>query len=230
MNSSFAVIFDLDGVIVQTTEFHFKAWCEFFAERNISFTFEQFIKTFGSRNHDILKQYIDPNISIEDSVKLSDEKESLFRDYARGKIEPVDGAVDLIHCLGRAGIKMGLATSTPRKNLDLIFEELKIGEFFLATICADDVINGKPDPEIFLKCAYKLNMAPEACVVVEDSPQGIEAARRAKMASVAYTTTNPRKKLLAADAIINGPTELNVEFLQELVKNNTAQKNMFCGM
>jgi len=227
MNNSFAVIFDLDGVIVQTTEFHFKAWREFFVKRKISFTFEQFIKTFGSRNHDVFKQYIDPNISIEESIKLSEEKESLFRNYAKGKVETIDGAFELIYSLSIEGIKLGLATSTPRKNLDFFFGEIKIGRYFLATVCESEVVNGKPDPEIFLKCAQKLNAAPEVCVVIEDSPQGVMAAKRAKMACVAYTTTNPREKLLLAGAIVNGPTEVDVGLLHELVeKNRSAQKGM----
>jgi len=220
MNNRFAVIFDLDGVIVQTTEFHFNAWREFFSKRNIDFSFEQFIKTFGSCNHDVFMKYVDPNISIMESIKLSDEKESLFRNYAKGKVEAIDGAVELIYNLNIEGIKLGLATSTPRKNLDFFFRELNIGKYFLATVCEEEVINGKPNPEIFLKCAQKLNVAPEACVIVEDSPQGILAAKRAKMACVAYTTTNPRENLLLADAIVNGPTEVNVKLLCGLVEEN----------
>jgi HAD superfamily hydrolase (TIGR01509 family) len=220
MNNCFAVIFDLDGVIVQTTEFHFKAWREFFSKRNIDFSFEQFIETFGSRNYDVFVQYVDPNISIMESIKLSEEKESLFRNYAKGKVEAIDGAVELIYNLNIEGIKLGLATSTPRKNLEFFFRELNIGKYFLATVCEEEVVNGKPNPEIFLKCAQELNVAPEVCVVVEDSPQGVMAARRAKMACVAYTTTNPGERLLLANAIVNGPTEVDISLLYELVEKN----------
>jgi HAD superfamily hydrolase (TIGR01509 family) len=127
------------------------------------------------------------------------------------------GARELLAALRAAGISRAVGSSTPRENLDAIFASTGLGEFFDAVVSADDVVNGKPAPDVFLKAASLLGIEPHSCVVLEDALFGIEAAHRAGMKVVAVATTNPIALLGHADRAVESLDAISVEDLQLLV-------------
>ena len=201
-----AVLWDLDGVLVDTTAFHFQAWREFMGELGRPLSEQDFRRTFGLRNDAILKELLG-DIAPAEVERLSRRKEELFRERAKGRITPVPGAVELARRLERRGTRMGLVSSTPRENIELIVGELGLEGFFQAIVAAEDTERGKPDPEGFLLGAERLGVSPQDCVVIEDAPGGVEAARRAGMRCVGLATTRPREALAEADLVVDSLTE-----------------------
>ena len=221
MDNSKAVIFDLDGVLVDTARFHFEAWRALARELGLPLPDEAwFRQTFGRRNEEILQTLLPRPLSAEEAQRLSQHKEALFRALARGKIEPLPGARPLVYALKQKGLRLGIGTSTPPENLEMILEELKLKEAFDAWVTGADVQRGKPDPEVFLLAAERLSVPPERCVVIEDAPAGIEAAKRAGMRAVAVTTTAEPEALKAkgADLIVGSLQELTPEQLEALLE------------
>jgi beta-phosphoglucomutase family hydrolase len=198
-----AVLWDLDGVLVDTARFHFQAWRQLFDELGRSFGEDEFRRTFGLRNDLIFRAEL-PDTSAEEMERLSEHKEALFRRFAAGTVTPLPGALELVLRAGEGGRRMALVTSTPRANIDFVLGQTGLAEAFETIVAAEDVSRGKPDPEGYLLAAGRLGVPPERCLVIEDAPGGIEAGRRAGMQTLAVTTTHSREELAAADTIVGG--------------------------
>lgn len=197
-----AVLWDLDGVLVDTAEFHFQAWQALLASLGRQLSEAEFRRTFGLRNDTILRNLLG-DLRQEETEELSERKEALFRERARGRIAALPGALDLLRRLQRRGKKMALVSSTPRENLELVLGELDVKDAFQALVAAEDVERGKPDPEGFLLAARLLGVEPRRCVVLEDATGGVEAAKRAEMRCIAVATTRPREALEQADLVVS---------------------------
>ena len=197
-----AVLWDLDGVLVDTARLHYQAWHQLLSELGRSLSEEEFRRTFGLRNDLILRDILG-EVSAEEVKRLSERKEALFRQHAAGRVTPLPGAVELAQRSRDGGRRMALVTSTPRANIDFVLKQVGLADAFDTIVAAEDVSRGKPDPEGFLLAARRLGAAPERCLVIEDAPGGIEAARRAGMRSLAVTTTRPREELTAADTVVD---------------------------
>lgn len=211
-----AVLWDMDGVIVDTAPYHFAAWQQIFEKRGVKFTRAEFKRSFGRRNETIIPDILDKNISGAEIAAIAKEKEAVFRRLGRNKIKPFPGAVNLIKHLAERHVKMALVSSTPARNIEVILNCLGIGGFFKTIISGEDVTNGKPDPEGFLLAAERLGIMPGNCVVIEDSTAGVSAAKRAGMHCVAITNTCPRSKLVSADLIIDSLETIDVDDLKRL--------------
>ena len=198
-----AVLFDFDGVIIDSGELHFKAWQIFCSRYGRVMTYEEFKKGFGQTNRDILQDILGRKLSEEEINKFSEEKEEIFRSIAKGKIKLIYGAADFIRMVRRQGIATALVSSTPCKNIDFILKEINLAKCFDVIISSEDVRNGKPDPEGYLKAANLLSIDPADCIVIEDAIAGIQAALAAKMKCIAITTTQPAEKLIKATYIVN---------------------------
>lgn len=201
-----AILWDLDGVLVDTAGLHYQAWHQLLSELGRSLSEEEFRRTFGLRNDLILREMLG-EASDEEVERLSERKEALFRQHAAGRVSPLPGAVELVRRAQDEGRRMALVTSTPRANIDLVLTGAGLAGAFDTIVAAEDVSRGKPDPEGYLLAARRLGVAPERCLVIEDAPGGIEAARRAGMRSLAVTTTRPRQDLAAADAVVDSLSE-----------------------
>lgn len=212
MSSIFAALFDLDGVIIDSSQFHYESWVKLGEEVGFVMTHDFFRKTFGQRNDIIIKQLV-TNATEEQIVKWGARKEELYREVARGRLVPLPGAMELICGLKEMGFKLAIASSTPRINIAFAVEQLKMNDLFDDFVGAEDVKQGKPDPEVFLKAAQKVGVLPKNCVVFEDALYGVIAAKRGGMKCVAVTTTNPRKSLQDAGA------DLVVDSLAEVTPN-----------
>ena len=197
-----AVLWDLDGVLVDTALLHYEAWRQFLNELGRSLSEEEFRRTFGLRNDLILREMLG-DMPAEEVRRLSERKEALFRQHAAGQITPLPGAVKLVRRSRDGDRRTALVTSTPRANIDFVLEQAGLTGAFDTIVTAEDVSRGKPDPEGFLLAARRLGVPPKRCLVIEDAPGGIEGARRAGMHSLAVTTTHPREALSSADAVVD---------------------------
>lgn len=195
------VLWDMDGVLVNTGEFHYQAWSQTLAEREIPFTREQFQATFGMNNAGILEVILGQALEPDLVAAISDRKERLFRQAVKGHAHLLPGVRAWLDRLDGWGFRQAIASSAPPANIDALVDELGIRSYFAAIVSGFD-LPGKPDPAVFLKTAGLIGVPPERCVVVEDAVAGVEAARRAGMKCVAVTTTNPAHALQGADIVV----------------------------
>jgi len=201
-----AILWDLDGVLVDTARLHYQAWRQLLGELDRSLSEQDFRRTFGLCNDLVLRDLLG-EVPDEEVQRLSERKEALFRQHAAGRVTPLPGAVELVQRARESGRRMALVTSTPRANIDLVLGETGLTGAFDTIVAAEDVSRSKPDPEGFLLAARRLGVAAERCLVIEDAPGGIEAARRAGMRSLAVTTTHTRQDLEAAHTIVDSLSE-----------------------
>lgn len=198
-----AAIWDVDGTLLDSAEHHFHAWQAFAAEVGLTYTREQFAATFGMRNPEIFRQLFYPNATDAECVRLGDRKESLYRAaVARDGATLLPGVRELLDGFAAAGWKQAVGSSAPRGNLDLLLSLTDTVRYFGAIVAGEDVVRGKPDPEVFLKAAAGLGVAPADCVVFEDAVAGVQAAKAAGMKCIAVTAVghHPAESLLAAGA------------------------------
>lgn len=215
--SNFAAIFDWDGVVIDSSIQHEKSWELLAAELGRSLPAGHFKRGFGKKNQLIIPEILNWSHDPEEIRRLGDRKEELYRELVRqGGMTTLPGASELLAALRSCGIPRAVASSTPRANLDAIFASTGLNEFFDAVVCAEDVVNGKPAPDVFLKAAALLSAPPQRCVVLEDALFGIEAAQRAGMKVIAVATTNPLELLCHADRAVESLEEVSVKDLKAL--------------
>ena len=184
------VIFDMDGVLVDSAAPHFESWKLLAAECGGTVTRDQFAATFGRQNRDIVP-ILFGEVSEARMRELSDRKEELYRDLVRKNPPILPGAGELIRGLHQAGVRLAVGSSGPRENIDLVLEAMWLANRISVVVSGDDVTRGKPDPQVFLLCAERLGISAGRCIVVEDAPVGIEAARAAGARAVAVLTYHP---------------------------------------
>jgi HAD superfamily hydrolase (TIGR01509 family) len=197
------VLWDMDGVIADSYSFHFAAWQETFAKREIKFTKEDFTKLFGARNDFIIGSIMGKELSERDVKIMVQEKEEKFRQKAKGHIRPFPGAIRLLNAIKKGNFKLGLVSSAPRENIDLILSELNLEGIFDCIVFGQEVYESKPGSQIYLLAAEKLEVKPNDCLVIEDSPLGLKAAKTAGMKCLAIANTHPRQKLEEADKVFD---------------------------
>jgi beta-phosphoglucomutase len=218
MHTTKAVLWDLDGTLVDSAEFHWRAWRDVMAEEGAPITHAQFVESFGKRNDLILSGWLGRGADLERMRRLGEEKESRFRALVRAHgIEPLPGVRDWVARLHREGWRQAVATSAPRLNLDTLVEAMLMRHYFDAGVAAEDVTRGKPDPEVFLQAASRLGAAPHRSVVVEDAPTGIEAGRRAGMRTVGVSLMHA---LPAADVYVGTLAELPADAFHRLLSTS----------
>ena len=216
-----AVIWDVDGTLVDTAGQHFRAWQRLAAEIGKPFTRDDFAATFGLRNPEIIRQLFDPAADDRLCAKLGGRKEDYYRASVREEgTDLLPGAARLLREFAAAGWPQAVGSSAPPGNLDLLLGATGTRQYFAAVVTGDDVTRGKPDPEVFLTAARKLGADPGRCVVFEDAVAGVEAAKAGGMRCVAVTFVghHPPEKLrvAGADLVVGSLEELNVEAVRGL--------------
>jgi len=196
-----AVLWDLDGVLVDTASFHFQAWRELFAGEGKEIGEEDFRRTFGLRNDAILREILGglPRQRVEE---LSRRKEELFRAKIAGGVTPMPGVPALLERLRQTGRKTAVVSSAPRQNVEALLRGLRIEDAFDVIIAEEDTSRGKPDPQGYLLAAERLGAAPEECAVIEDAPAGVEAAKRAGMRCIGLAAGRAPNALAEADLVV----------------------------
>jgi len=242
-NDRLAVVWDMDGVIVDTGEYHFRAWKKACKEKGIAFDEQDFKRTFGMRNPEILRYLLEertrapgkslrpptpraPHTGLDSQedlmnslkAEVSENKERYYREFVTGNVVPLPGAVELLKSLREAGFRQALATSSPTQNVDLVMNSLGIRQFFQAVVSEKDVKAGKPDPEIFLTAAARIKIEAACSLVIEDSVAGVAAAKQAGMSCVAVSNTHDPERLREADLVVNSLIRLNVESIKAILQ------------
>jgi beta-phosphoglucomutase len=216
-----AVIWDVDGTLIDTAELHFRAWEELAERLGKNFTRQEFATTFGRRNPEIIRQVFGADLSDERVRELGEEKEEIYRAAARRGIQLLPGARSLLESLRQAGFVQAIGSSAPRANLELILRMNGIENFFDAIISMEDTDRGKPDPQVFLLAAQRLMVQPSCCVVMEDAVAGIEAAHRAGMKSVAVRFVGHHSeeslRQAGADIVVDGFEKVSMVEIANLV-------------
>ncbi len=186
MSAPRAVLWDLDGTLADSTEYHWRSWQVALESEGVPITRERFLASFGQRNEEILTAWLGVDAEAERIRRIGDAKEEAYRALVRGGgLEPLPGAAEWVRALDEAGWRQAIASSGPRANVEVMHEALGLGTYIATLVGAEDVARGKPDPEVFLTAAGRLGVAPHRSVVVEDARAGIEAARRGGMRSIA---------------------------------------------
>lgn len=219
MNNGRGVIFDLDGVLVDTGWAHKQSWYDLAEKEGFSMTDEFFYSTFGMQNYQIIPMLLGQNAPSEKVSRLSEWKEQRYREIIAEKLAPAEGAKSLLIDLKKESFLLAVGSSAPLANLELVLERTDLKDYFDAYVTGQDVTNGKPAPDTFLKAAEKLSLDPDSCVVVEDAVQGVEAGKAAGMPVVAVTTTRSRAELYKADIIVDSLGQLKARHFVELLRN-----------
>jgi len=217
-----AVIFDVDGVLVDSFGAHLEAWRRVAKRIGRTISEDPFAATFGRRNPDIIRT-IWPDAVPDDQIEaLGDWKEAQYRQILGRHFPAKDGAAELLDALKAAGFALAIGSSGPPENIQAVLEGLGRAHLFDAIVNGTEVAVGKPHPEVFLKAAEKLGIGPRLCAVIEDAPAGIEAARRAGMAPIGLSGTVPRQALEAAGAwqVIESLRDLSPEGIGERIEKN----------
>lgn len=212
-----AVIFDMDGVIVDSNPYH-KTALRQFCEKHGYFLSDEELKTrvFGRTNRDWLMTLFNGKITDQQLKEFEEEKESLFRKIITPHIRPVKGLIAFLDRLEEQGIVRAIATSAPRANVEFTLHHTGAGRYFSTIIYGDMVENSKPHPEIYLKTADVIHYPAERCVVIEDSLSGVESALKAGCRVIGITTTHTREELEATDLVIDDFEQLTVDNLLKL--------------
>ena len=216
------VIFDWDGVIINSAKLHKKSWEILADELGFSLPLDHFEKGFGKRNETIIGSILGWSEDREKIIRFGNRKEQIYRKLGRiHGISLVLGSKEFIEMLHLSSVPMAIATSTERKNIELGIEQNQMSGLFTAAVCSEDVSKGKPDPEVFLEAADRISLPYQNCVVLEDSTHGIEAALRAKMIPIGITTSNSRKELFkkGAKLVVDRLDEINLSILHDLIKS-----------
>ena len=214
-----AVIWDMDGVIADTAAFHFKSWKSLVESRGKSYSEEDFRHGFGLRNDAILTQLFG-EMSWETIEYLSKKKEQIFRASIKGKLKLLPGVENLLDILHQEHFVIGLASSAPSANMELMLQLLGINHRFNCFISAGDVTKGKPDSEVFLATAQRLKVNPNRSIVIEDAIAGIEAARAAGMKCIAVTNSHPEEAFFNADVVTDDLNNISAEVLYGLLSES----------
>lgn len=190
-----AIIFDMDGTLADSIPFHRESWVLFLKKHQIHLDPEQ----FQSQNHgniqEMIKRFFGNDISDEKLAELGEEKEIIYRDIYREHLREIPGLTNFLNLLKSHGIRMALATMGDSNNIDFFLNGLKVFSFFEIISGGLEISKGKPDPEIFNLSLKKLNLKPDDCVVIEDSIDGVLAARRAGIRVIGITTSHSSSEL-----------------------------------
>lgn len=216
----FLAIFDHDGVLIDSLEMHQQAWIELGRQTGLPITNAFIHETFGMTNPSIFRKLLGEDLAPAELTRLSDIKESCYRETARGKIVLMDGVQELLDTLTALGIRIAIGSSGVLPNLLLTVDSCGLQGRFAAIASLEDITHGKPDPEVFLKAAAKSGVAPERAVVFEDALVGVQAAKAAGMYAVGVGSTHSLESLLSAGAdqavpnLVNYPVEALLETLR----------------
>lgn len=214
-SSGYGIIFDVDGVLIDSAEAHFESWRRLGQEHGVAITRAQFVPTFGRHNRDIIPMLFDQH-NTESVAALSDRKEAIYRDIVHDNLPIVAGGAELIANARAAGFRLAVGSSAPRANIDLVLEAMDVGGRFDAVISAEDVQRGKPDPQVFLLAATRLGLEPQRCAVIEDAPAGIQAAKAAGAVAVGIAIYHSKDRLAEADLVVGALRELEIGAVRSL--------------
>lgn len=210
----------MDGTLIDSGEYHWLTWHETLAELGVELTRADFTGWFGSRNDRILTRYF-PDISAAEMQRIGDIKEDRYRALVRRDgVALLPGIGDWLTRLHAAGWRQAVASSAPPANIDVLVDVLRLHDVFQATVSAEEVVHGKPAPDVFLRAAEKVGVPPSRCVVVEDAGVGVEAGRRGGMRTIGIEGGHGHGPL-DADVVTQSMADLPIDTFDKLLGGGT---------
>ncbi len=189
MNNHTAFIFDMDGTLVDNMAYHIQSWLALLVEQGYTLSEDDYHHRFsGKTNAEILRELLGQALSAAAIHTLGERKEEHYRTLYRPYIQPIWGLTTFLDEATRLGIPLAVATAAGQRNIEFVLGETGLAPYFQAVVGAEDVLRGKPEPDLFLAAANRLGVTPRQCLVFEDAPGGIEAARRANMDAAVLLT------------------------------------------
>jgi beta-phosphoglucomutase family hydrolase len=217
LKKNYAVIFDMDGVIVDNMEYHKAAWKKFIHKYAPNTDLEKFSRHFGKTNADLIKILFSQPLKQDRIHRLAEEKEAIYRNLYKPFIAPTPGLVPFLEKLKNEKKEMIVATSAPTTNVDFVLDQTALRPYFKTIVDSSQVKKGKPDPEIYCLAAAQTKQPPSRCLVFEDSYPGIASAKSAGMKVIGVATTYSAEKLKGADKVIGDFTEISPADVQAVL-------------
>ncbi len=219
MTEARAVLWDMDGTLIDSEELHWISWRNTMANEGITITREQFLASFGQRNDSIIPRWLGAASTPERIERIGNAKEELYRELVRRDgISPLPGVADWLRRLHQEGWLQAIASAAPRANVDVVLKALSATQIFQGIVSAEDVHKGKPDPEVYLTAAARVGATPGRCIVVEDAVAGVEGARSAGMRSVGVSHDGEH---LPADIVVKSLDLLKSDAFDTLLQNGS---------
>ena len=197
------IIFDMDGTIVDSLPCHYEAWKIFFNENKVENFSEKLNEYKGGGTLDLMRTVYGNQYSKKELKKMSEDKEKIFRKIYKGEIKQILGFKKFLGELKSKDIMVGLASNAIRKNVSMIINELEIYDYFDSIICGDEVINGKPNPEMFNETIDRFNISKDECLIFEDSLEGVLAAKNSGVKVIGITSSSSNKVLKDAGCVMS---------------------------
>ena len=197
-----AIIFDLDGTLVDSLPYHHESWRIFFKNNNLEeHDFSEVLKEYkGGGTLELMTSVFGDMYTKDELKKMTDDKEIIFRDIYKSKIYPIEGLKQFLDNLKENNISLAIGSNAIRKNVIMTIEELSLTNYFSSIICGDEVSRGKPDPEMFVKTLSNLNVSRNECIIFEDSIEGVKAAKNAHIKVIGVTSSQSSEKLKSVGA------------------------------
>ena len=221
MNNVKAFLFDLNGTMINDMPYHITAWHRILNALGANISVEKMKEECYGKNHELIERILPGKFSEEEKVKMSFEKERVYQQEFRPNLKLIDGLSDFIKDAHAAGIKLGIGSAAIMFNIDFVLDGLALRKYFDTLISADDVTKSKPDPETWLKCADGLQVLPEACIVFEDSPKGVESAMNANMKCFVITNLHNKRDFKDYENIIGFINDFNEISIPEIFNLQT---------
>jgi HAD superfamily hydrolase (TIGR01509 family) len=215
-----AVLFDMDGVIIDSEPLWSDAEKQLLARRNLPYSPSLKTAMMGRDARGAVGYLIEHYSLTESLGKLIEERNQLIAELFKEHLKAIPGALDLVRSVIAAGILTGLVSSSPKPLVELALEKLVTTGLFDLTLSGDQVVRGKPAPDIYITAAEKLGVKPEYCLVIEDAPHGVAAAKDAGMCCLAIGTSVSVVELAMADKVVSGFEEVDVQVLQSLMQSS----------
>ncbi len=201
MHQPKAFIFDLNGTMIDDMVFHIRAWHRILSNHGAKISFEETKLQCYGKNADVMERVLPGRFTPEEVNVMSIDKEKQYQQEFKPHLKLIDGLDIFLQNTAANNIKMAIGSAAIMFNIDFVIDGLNIRRYIDAIVSADDVVNSKPDPETFLKCAEQLQINPADCIVFEDSPKGVEAATKAGMKSVVLTTMHTKEEFTCDNII-----------------------------
>lgn len=216
MSAARAVLWDMDGTLIDSEDVHWISWRDTMAKEGIVISRDQFLASFGQRNDAILPRWLGAGATPERVERIANAKEELYRQLVRRDgVSALPGVANWLQRLAQRGWLQAIASSAPRANVEAVLEALGAGHYFQAIVSAEDVRAGKPDPEVYRLAASRVGASAARCIVVEDAAAGIEGARRAGMRSIGVSQTGTN---LPADVVVRSLDLLDSDAFETLLQ------------
>jgi HAD superfamily hydrolase (TIGR01509 family) len=217
VSNRFGIVFDMDGVLIDSNPYHKKALKSFAKKYGYNLNEKELReRIYGRQNKEWIPNLFNREMSADEIEKYAQEKELNFQKIFDKDIAPVNGLIPFLRSLRDLSIPRAIATSAPQMNVDFVFRKTEIGDFFGLVLNDSHVKRGKPDPEIYLKASELLGFEPPECVVFEDSLSGVESARRANCKVIAVATTHSAEEFGKVDLVIDDFTQVSLEAVNNI--------------